>query len=525
MKRLLLLCFLVTLGFGQDIPIRVEDMATPFDPAALHNWEQQPGSLVLAPQSANARTGKAWIRKSAQGLIVAGSLSGGPPQFPAHERELMAKEHIEIWLAVTQRPTLPPVGWGNQFEDIDLPNGEESCKNLGDNSGNRPTEVDVNDCRVWVRKQKAYRAYFNRLFTRQWQLAPGLVAETFASPAYDTIAQRFLPDKEREFYDLPELLKPTGGLHAVFKSHSNGYEFEVLIPWKAFPPSASETLQDISVLVEAFRPAEGKKSGPYATSSPKRRYGDATTFNHLHFDKPRKYELTPCGYDMVGLDIHDSPTPALFFPAESDMISDVFILENYKRGYAYGPSGLSPGTRTTHFFWKQIAKDEYVCGPILRHKKGERAKDLEVTEHQHTWQALIEGEQGFAVRKLADGYLLIKDGPRETWSKYGSGQCGACPRAEMAMYSLSPALTLERIFEQYDVIDSIEDMDIQLSSDWSRIAVYRLKQVWTGSELKEPEWDDQFYCLKGLTYKECAPREHKPAPEPRSLHFDPESLE
>jgi len=480
--------------------------------------------LEMTPQSLEARSGKVYLRKSSQGFIIAGTVTGALPQFPKNAAEIMEKEHIEIWLAVTPNPELPAIGWGNQFDDIELPNGEASCDDLAKTTSGA-SETDSEACKEFVRRQKNYRAYFSRLFARQWQLAPGIAVESFAVPAYQTIQERFRPGKDDPGDIYPELLKPSGTPQAVFEPMSDpaGYRFEVLVPWKVFPPTNNETLRDMSVLVEAYAPAgPGKKVGAYATSAPGRRYGNATTFNQIRFAEAREYELTPCDYELAGLDIHDKPTKGFFFPAERDTISDVFILENYKRGYAYGPTGLSPKTRSTHFFAREVGEHEYVCGPILRHKQGDKVKDLEIAENEHTFQVVIEEEKGFDARKLSDGALLVKDGPREEWSKYGSGQCGACPRAFARFYTVTPADQIKRVFDVFDVIgNEISDMDIQVSPDWSRIGVYRFASDWiSGRQPTEPTWRDQFYCFKNGNYGECGPEGHDPAPEPRTLKFE-----
>jgi hypothetical protein len=525
MNRLVLpFVFFAVSAFAVEnsAPVLVPETVLPFG-SSPEKFAGKP-ELELSPQAPEARSGKVYLRKNSQGLIIAGTVTGGAPQFPGTPAEIMEKEHIEIWLAVTPNPGLPAIGWGNQFDDVELPEGEKSCEDYAKKASG-VTQTDSDACREFVQKQKSYRAYFTRLFVRQWQLAPGIAVESFAAPAYQTIQERFRPGKDEARDIFPELLKPSGMPQAVFESTSGpaGYRFEVLVPWNVFPPADNETLRDMSVLVEAYGPAAtGKKFGAYGTSAPGRRYGNATTFNQIRFAEAREYELTPCDYELVGLDLQDEPTKAFFFPAESEFISDVFILENYKRGYAYGPTGLSPKTRPTHFFWKRLGLHEYVCGPILRHKEGDREKDLELDVHGQTSQVVIEEEKGFDARKLPDGTLLVKDGPREAWSKYGSGACGACPRAFAQFYAITPDLNIKRVFDVFDVIgNEISDMDIQVSPDWTRIAVYRFKSDWApGREPTEPTWRDQFYCFKDGNYQECGPERHDPAPEPRTLKFE-----
>jgi hypothetical protein len=518
-----LILFAVPL-FAADAasPIMIPESFLKFDRSAPQKLEGNP-DLELIPQMEGARTGKVYLRKTFKGLIIAGTVTGGTPQFATTAAELMTKEHLEIWLGVTPNPELPAIGWGNQFDDIELPQGEASCAGLGKTTSS-VSNVKLEECQEFVRKQKRYRVYFNRLFVRQWQLAPNVAVERFAAMAYQTIEERFGAGKDHNPEMLPKLLKPSGVPESVFRTRpdSTGYDFEVLVPWKLFQPTDNKTLKDIAVLIEAYAPAvPGEKFGVYATSAPGRRYGTASTFNQARFAEERTYELTPCDYDLNGLDIHDKQVKALFFPTESQLISDTFILENYKMGYAYGPSGLSPRARPTHFFWKQLEKNEYVCGPTLRYKKGDQVAELETTDNQSTSQVVIEEEKSFDVRRLSDGILLIKDGPRQTWSKYGSGMCGGCPRAFAQFFTFSSDFKVRRVFQMYDVVgNEISDVDVQVSPDWSRIAVYRLKaDLSPGGNQPEPTWRDQFYCFKNKTYGECEPEAHSPAPEPRTLTF------
>lgn len=527
LRRLLLFSIfaMASLAWGNSSPIAIPETKQVFNAAAPDIFEGTP-QLELSPQTPGAPRSKVYVRKNSQGLIIAGSVTGTAPRVAKNAAEVMRNEHLEIWLSVTANPDMPPIGWGNQFADIDLPKGEASCDEWAKDKDQGPgTDVTPDQCREFVRKQNSYRAYFKRLFVRQWQLAPGAALETFATASYQTIQERFAQGTNESTQDiLPVLLKPVDEAPpATFKAGPSGYDFEVLVPWNAFPPSADETLRDISLLVEAYGPAPaGKRFGPYATSAPGRQYGNAATFNQFRFEVAREYELTPCDYELVGLDIHDEPTKALFLPANSDLISDVFILENYKRGYAYAPTGLSPRTRPTHFFWKKVADNEYVCGPILRYKKGEQVKDLEITQNENTFQVIVDEDTGFDARRLSNGTVLMKDGPREVWSKYGSGQCGACPRGYAAVYTLSSDLKIKRVFDVEDVVgNEISDMDIQFSPDWSRIGVYRFKTDWIPNQAaKAPTWRDQSYCLKDDNYEQCGPEGHDPAPEPRTLKFE-----
>jgi len=55
-------------------------------------------------------------------------VDGGPPDFPRNKNLILERDHVAIWLAGAKDPELPPIGWGNQFqEEVTLPTGADSC--------------------------------------------------------------------------------------------------------------------------------------------------------------------------------------------------------------------------------------------------------------------------------------------------------------------------------------------------------------------------------------------------------------
>jgi hypothetical protein len=190
------------------------------------------------------------------------------------------------------------------------------------------------------------------------------------------------------------------------------------------------------------------------------------------------------------------------------MVAEGFALDNFRGGYAYEPTGLSPEVRPSKFFWKEPAPGEYICGPALRYYQAGKGTDLTLGVGKEKRQEGMD-QDGFNVKRLPGGPLLIRDGPHTTWSKFGSGECGACPRPELVIYSLDENLKLSELLQIYDVVgNEILDMDIQISPDWSRVGVYREK---------EGTWEDEFYCLKDRSYVKCGAAAHTPPPLPRTL--------
>ena len=193
--------------------------------------------------------------------MIAGHVDGSAPAFPASAAELMSNYDIEVWLSAVPNPELPVIGWGNQFGDTELPKGENSCAEIGKSRGQEPDKAGIEECAEWARKQKSYRAQFRRLFSRQWQLAPGFGSEAFSAPAYDVIEQKFAGGTKDYSIKSPKELKPQGVPELKTRATGQGYDFETLIPWKLFPPVNSAEIRELYLLVEVFGAAlPGKKT-------------------------------------------------------------------------------------------------------------------------------------------------------------------------------------------------------------------------------------------------------------------------
>jgi hypothetical protein len=498
------------LSTAQQKPVLVADGVAPSD------WHSQTPTFVLTPAGPGARPGQVWVRKSPDGLLIAGHVDGAPPVFPAHAGELMTKEHLEIWLAVEPNPEMPVMGWGNQFGDIDLPNGELSCAAaLKDVSGDDVDTELTENCQSWARKQRSYRIQLKRLFVRQWQLAPQVGVESFAAPAYRQIEQIFAGSKAEDAVSLPKELKPEGVPEMKVKLHSgSGYDFETLIPWKLFPPAKDPAVRQVTLMVEVFAPALAvRKSGVYSTTAPGRGYADFAAFSQIQFGRAKEYQISPCHYSATVPDAWgDGTHTAYFFPSQEELVRKTLALDNYRAGYAYEPAGLSPEVGSSEFFWKNVAPGEYLCGPPLRYYKGGAGTDLKSGFNGHKRQsALYIDKDDFDVHRLPGGPLLIRNGPRTTiLTRFGTGTCGACPVGELAVYSLDQNLKLSELLNLSDVVgNELDDMDIQISPAWDRVGLYRHKQ-------DAETWDDEFYCLKGTSYEKCGTAQ-TPPPEPLTL--------
>src|SRR5215471_1988420 len=133
-----------------------------------------PADLKLLPKEPGGRTGQLWIRNLGNALLIVGQVDGGSPKFSQNKNEILARDHVEVWLASAPDVSMPPIGWGHQFGEQLLPKGPESClvwinENTPDASNKGQLEQD---CRVWAARQEQYRSVFKKLFVRQWLITP-----------------------------------------------------------------------------------------------------------------------------------------------------------------------------------------------------------------------------------------------------------------------------------------------------------------------------------------------------------------
>ncbi|MBA3551069.1 hypothetical protein H0W32_02585, partial [Patescibacteria group bacterium] len=146
-------------------------------------WMQERPTYTLTKKSTDSRDGSVWIDQTEQGLVIAGSVMGGAPDWPKNISNLTFKDHIEVWIADNQPLELPDIGWGHQFGHPTLKSEEEcASEDVGSFS-----LADVESCKTWFRDQVRYRDSFKKLFQRQWQIAPDVQAEVYATPAYQTL--------------------------------------------------------------------------------------------------------------------------------------------------------------------------------------------------------------------------------------------------------------------------------------------------------------------------------------------------
>ena len=172
--------------------------------------------------------------------------------------------------------------------------------------------------------------------------------------------------------------------------------------------------------------------------------------------------------------------------------------------YRYEPEGLSPLPAWTHYFTIDMGSGRTICGPLLRCRVNDKI-----------WESGYKiDKEHLSYKKLPDDSYLLRSGPViGTYTRFGSGQGGADPTVRMKMFHLGRKGTINNILEVELALNFIDltDEDIQFSSDWRNITVYRRK---------EEDWSSTRYCLKDDRYEVCSTGFSRPPPGPRHVKFE-----
>jgi hypothetical protein len=502
-------------------------------------------TMVLIPKGAGAHPGQIWVRSTDEGLHIWGKVQVNDDDlhWPQEKSEMLSKDHVEIWLSAATSVKMPPIGYGNQFGEIDF-NSVADCAPVESNGGpGNPRSPDVKGCERWYNEQVEYRKLFERLFTRQW-LAAGTDGFRQTKSYFEAYATSAYSGMNAAFFDqeLPKALEPKGsdGIVSEFnkefgkpemKANAHevpdntrivtGYAFHFLIPWSAFPPAQQLELRDLWLTVDVFGSApEGKKMGALSTTSAQRVWGKPSSFNHLVLDTARIHEITPCAAAETETDMYGNPHPIWYFPMAGKGrldLSTVDDIENPAGGYMYNPGGVSPIFSANEHFWKILPDGAAVCGPELAYRKGA------ITQRS----ANMISNTYFATKTLPDGWTLVRTGPdMSTQSPFGSGACGACPVVNFHIYVISPmgeitpALDINEEFSGME--GSAADGDFDIAPDWQRVIYYEnfITFIGDGRGGQKENWTATSYCLEGHKYKPCGEQKNVKPPDPRNFQLE-----
>ncbi|HZP05122.1 MAG TPA: hypothetical protein VFB43_09490 [Terracidiphilus sp.] len=517
---------------GGIVPVHKDDAADRFYDAVVPATQ---ATMQLIPQGDGAHPGSVWIGYGDKGLSVTVLVhtSDNDLHWPREKSDMLAGDHVEIWLAAANTVSLPPVGWGSQFGTQTLASAAD-CSQLSDDFGS--ANFSGKNCVNWYNQQLAYRKQLEHLFVRQWLMAGVAVGnqghsfEDFATTAYTSLKAGYFAN------ELPEVLAPkeNDGTRSFFQdqyrqetvgrdaadnprtqSIETGYTFHFFIPYSAFPPTQQLDLRDLWLMVDVFAAApEGRKMGALSTTAPHRVWGRSSSFNHLRLDSPRVHTITPCKASLVQHDLEGEDIPAWYFPlagAGPLYLDTVYDIENPAGGYMYTPSGVSPIVATDRSFWKQLPDGAYICGPYLAYRKGPALKATK----------FIVDSKYFQTKQLADGWTLIRTGPdMSAQNPFGSGQCGAGPVLGFNIYALSPSgeitnvLQIDEEFRGFD--NSPSGGDLAIAPDWSHVSLYeeQIEYVDNGKGGKKDTWTENRFCLQGHEYQKCSQQTGVTPPKP-----------
>jgi hypothetical protein len=233
----------------------------------LAEWTSRPVTIEQFHQVAGARrvvgeedfSARVWMAFTEEGLAVAGEVRDDHVLFPTGEKDRLSADHVELWLAFPEAQIS-----AFQFKVCKPPQG----------NGYVPWAV----CQAWMKDQDSYQAYLHHLFVRQYSFSPLGAVEHFQGAAPKA--------SELPFDSKPQL----ADVKTVFRTTADGYAFEAFVPAGALPASARTRLTSFSALVDFVDNDEGTaRQEAFLSSSPRRRFGDRSTFQTVKLEASVRY--------------------------------------------------------------------------------------------------------------------------------------------------------------------------------------------------------------------------------------------
>jgi hypothetical protein len=156
-------------------------------------------------------------------------------------------------------------------------------------------------------------------------MAPGVSVEELATTALTETLRYAAGDEKQSLSELAPTVAPV-----LEAAQGTGFSyFETLIPWAAFPPTDTLSLDRIYIAIDVAHGGEIS-----ATTSPRTSPGELPTLAELSLSKAHVSELTRCGYQLGS-----EAAQGWYTPTSGSQVVSSFRLENQRQGVSIRTSG------------------------------------------------------------------------------------------------------------------------------------------------------------------------------------------
>ncbi len=415
----------------------------------LEEWTQAPSlTLGAAHQVAGDMkvaspadlSAKVWLAVGPEGLAIAGEVMDDKVQLTG-KKDINA-DHVELWLALPQ-PKMPPLAFTSHLDSQAVPT-EAACAKV--------SEADPAACKTWWRQQTARRKQLQADLVAQYGLMPKGVVRFGLNGSVGPVRYEPFP---------------------------GGYRFEALIPVGAFPRTAQAPLRDVRVLVDLVDSDEGgAKQETFLSSSPKRKFGDASTFHAVALKKPLRFGKWP---ELLEKALKEQPGASYMPGPDADALQ---VWVNRAEAYQYVPTVPSPEvTQVDLASVKRLGKVgdvEVVSVPAVADELGGVSRWVVSRKGTAILHTESVGGDEVKVAERAPGlhFVRVYDGPN---NPMGSGACGACP----AVYFWHFTMDAQGRFSKQESLDGAGGMTgtpvaYTVSEDLTRIEAFEEEEASDG---------------------------------------------